>query len=312
MVRFHLITTNNIDDAFQSTLDFSNLGDLVRPYSGEKLFIRSFSIPNSSIPIVSHVSTKKYYISLMYDGLRVGPTKLIFIDRGTGDNFYNFTHICDCLNITLSTLVTSLNTLSGGTLPTIVVPYVYYDASTQVFNLCAPAIGYSSQLATPIHIHISTYLRAILSKISSEVILTEDFRSRYRFIFNPSYENEYRTTYIRLKQESISMDRFTTNRAIAVFANMPVTPEVICSETANSNQSTANIIGLYIPNTNGGLNSVGNNNYFAPTNEYRLTPINAKNIYSIKCTFKYLDTDGTFNDILLPAGTSAIVTLELL
>lgn len=313
MVRVDLFAYNT--NTNPAILDFHQTGDLVQPLNGTKMFIRQFSIPNGDVPLVQWKSSE-YTLSLKYKTFQV-TRNVVPIPRGTSVgvggavDIYWLQHIASSITNTLRLLMTDLDVASGHTLPTTVPPYCFYKDN--YYSLVAPIVGFDSVLADPIVIYMNSLMFKVLQTIDAygEYFNPPDFQ--VKVIFENTYENTYNTTYLKNTQTSISLTNYAWLRAIIVTTVMPIESEIVCSTTNSSRQSAMQTVALYTVNYgNGSIDVLTNNDFVVPVDQYRMCPLNGKNVYSIKCKFQFMTSTGEIREFSIPGKSVAIMTIEIL
>lgn len=311
MVRINLISYNN--DSQPNPLNFQNIGDLVQPVDGTRMFIRFFSIPNSQTPLVKWNNTR-YTLTLSYKSFEV-TQNVVLTDLGGGLFVWELSQICDSVNKTLASLVDALDTLSSHTLPTTTYPYIFYDNSESVYNFIAPTVGYAESI-TPMSDRITIYMNdasfGVFQTIDSHWYPTASPDKRIRAIFYDDFEHTYNTSYLKNTQQSNSLSNYAYMRTLIVTTPMPVDSEILGSTTINSNQSASNIVSSYIVNfDNGAKDTLTNNDFVCPVDPYREVKINAKSLYSVKCNCYFVSIEGDISPFMQPPFSCAIMNIEI-
>jgi len=312
MVRVDLFAYNTKTDP--TILDFHQTGDLVQPLSGTKMYIRQFSIPNSDTPLVRWNSTD-YTMSLKYKTFQV-TRNVIILPRGTSISgtsvdIYWIQHISSSISDTLKLLMLDLDIASGHTLPTTTPPYCFYKDN--LYSIVAPISGFDSALTDPIMI----YMNSLMFKVLQSMDLYGQYNNppdfQVKVMFENTFENTYNTTFLKNTQTAYSLSNYAWLRAIVVTTVMPIESEIICSTNNSSGQSAMQTVALYTVNyDNGSIDTLTNNDFVVPVDQYRVCNLNGKNIYSIKCKFSYITQTGEIMPFTIPAKSVAIMTVEIL
>lgn len=306
MVRVNL-TVNNPSDAVVK-LNFQNAGNLVQPINATHMNVVKFSIPSSEIPLMVWTTNWTYTITLAY-GATIFTSPVLFEYRGNDTNIFEIDHLISMINTTFTTCVTGLNLLLGGTLPTTIAPYVLWNTATSLFSLVAPT-QYRDTAVTPIRVWLNNPMFGILQTIPITGPYVDPVQT-YRVIFTPSFENTYRTTYIKLDQTSISLGNFATPRSILVSTSMPVQSEIFTSDDITSNQSYLNVIQNYtIDWSKGLLPLIANFDFSTVIDHYRPSKMTGGGIYNVKVDVSYLTNTGDILPFYLPSHSNAFILLD--
>jgi hypothetical protein len=291
-------------------------GTLQTPLKCKKMNVVRFNIPNNNVPIMVNFKPNKYQFSLRFDGVTV--SRYVSLDvRNTVNekNVRDIDTLVTSLNVALSMLVSQLNAQKA--LPTLDIPYIYYNKTNGLFNIVALSQHYNSAGALPIEILMNTALYNILDTIPVYDTGAED-TGRYKILFRVSYENTYRTNYLKLEQESCTLSNYASPRALQIVSdgipsqlmiNVKNVYGVDTSNTISYNQSSLPVIQNYSFNYNGGTMSLKTtNDYYITTNRFREieTPINGVSYLQFSVSYICND-DSVYPMLISPYSRSNIV-----
>jgi hypothetical protein len=323
MVRINLFAINN--SSTEQKLDFSQVGNLIRPINAKTVSVARFSIPNAWTELMEfHDNT--YVVSMTYHGWSYSQT-IQNIDLGSGNLIYIISDLLLILNAGFVQCLAGLASIyfinTGLVLPITIAPRLIYDSINSLFSLIINPTEYGSGV-NQIAVFFNTALFMIIESISS-VIEHSNGPDNFRFEINITQtpENTYLTNYVKLTQEQISTANFASPRLLYITTTMPIEGEIqvglpvnIGSPSSNltigsSQQSSFTTLQSYIFPYDAGTKDILTNSDFTTVSEpFHECKILAKDLYNISCDCYYQTRDGTIKNFYLPPLSSANIELE--
>lgn len=306
-------------NVYNNTSDYQPItfkGALSTPLICDYMNVVRFRVPNNNIPIMINFSNTRYQFSMSYNGTTV--SRYVSLDNRNTENHNveDMDTLVTSLNTCLSMLVSQLN--ASRALPSLVVPYLYYDNQTNLFNFVVLTEFYNTSGVSPIRIYCNKALKAILDSFPMTNTGATD-TAKYQFLFRSSYETTYRTTYTKVQQESITLSNYASPQRLQISAEgTPIETMTILQNRYGSNTSNVNtfdmvsypVVQNYSFNYNGGsIDLKSTNDYYIVNNRFREVRTGLNNSY-LQFSVSYVTNDGSIYPVMLSPFTSANLLLQ--
>lgn len=293
-------------------LDFTNMGAMTIPINSKYVMVYHYDFPNSSTPIMNF-NENTYLFKLSYSTYSV-QAYATYIDRGNSlgngeQSIWEILHLMDIYNKTISSLVTALDSaVYAGTsshLPSLVVPYFYFDPSTQLLSYVSTTSAYNSSLTTPI---ILSCNQAVMYQFASIDVSYNSSTNLFNFLVIPSNERTYMTTLTKMTQQSISVSSICDVQKILITTSLPVANEVFTQ--VNAGQSNINVLQSFTYSfANGLMDFLSPNIYDAKTMKHKKIKCECNNLYQLSATCYYQTSEQHLHPFFLPPHKDATITL---
>ena len=198
-----------------------------------------FSIPNYNTPLF--IFKDNYYKLTLSWGAYTVSKNVTYINQTPlpQEYIYEIQAFIQMLNGTIRSLVTTLNTLTGNTLPSTELPYFSYSEVTTLISITANKNFYDSTLTTPIILSIGETLLPMLQGIPIISVSTK--------LYNIAFNNYNGTNLIpdsnheTMTQQENTFANMVDFAAVVLTTNLPIQSEYI------GQQTTLPIIQDYLP-----------------------------------------------------------------